>query len=111
MNKKIAIAALVGLALGIVPFAVNAQTSTKPAATMTKSATKIATKPAEKMIAPVNVNNATAAQLETLPNVGPKIAADIIKNRPYKDGKELQAKVKGIGPKTWAKIEKYVLFK
>jgi competence protein ComEA len=107
MNKKIAIAALVGLALGVVPFAAHAQTSTKPAATMTKPATK----PAEKMIAPVNVNKATAAQLETLPNVGPKIAADIIKNRPYKDGKELQTKVKGIGSKTWAKIEKYVLFK
>jgi competence protein ComEA len=105
MNKKIAIAALVGLALGVVPFAAHAQTSTKPAATM------IASKPAEKMIAPVNVNKASAAQLETLPNVGPKIAADIIKNRPYKDGKELQTKVKGIGTKTWAKIEKYVLFK
>lgn len=105
MNKKTAIAALVGLALGILPIAAHAQkvTDTKPAAVMTKAA--------EKMIAPVNINKATATQLETLPNVGPKIAADIIKNRPYKDGKELQAKVKGIGPKTWAKIEKYVLFK
>ena len=104
MNKT-TIAALVGLALGIMPLAAQAQkaTDTKPAAVMTKTA--------EKMISPVNVNKASAAQLETLPNVGPKIAADIIKNRPYKDGKELQAKVKGIGPKTWAKIEKYVLFK
>lgn len=105
MNKKTAIAALVGLALGIMPFAAHAQktSSTTPAAVMTRAT--------DKMIAPVNVNKATAMQLETLPNVGPKIAADIIKNRPYKDGKDLQAKVKGIGPKTWAKIEKYVLFK
>ena len=104
MNKKTAIAALVGLALGIMPIAAHAQktTGTKPA---------VMTKAAAKMITAVNVNKATAAQLETLPNVGPKIAADIIKNRPYKDGKELQTKVKGIGPKTWAKIEKYVLFK
>ena len=105
MNKKTAIAALVGLALGIMPIVAHAQkaSDSKPTLVMSKTT--------NKMITPVNVNRATAAQLETLPNVGPKIAADIIKNRPYKDGKELQAKVKGIGPKTWTKLERYVLFK
>jgi radical SAM superfamily enzyme with C-terminal helix-hairpin-helix motif len=58
----------------------------------------------------VNLNRATAAQLEKLPGVGPKIAAEIIKNRPYKNGKELQKKVKGIGEKTWKVLEPLVTF-
>jgi competence protein ComEA len=58
----------------------------------------------------VNLNRATAAQLEKLPGIGPKIAAEIIKNRPYKNGKELQKKVKGIGEKTWKVLEPLVTF-
>jgi competence protein ComEA len=60
--------------------------------------------------AKVNLNRATAAQLEKLPGVGPKIAAEIIKNRPYKNGKDLQKKVKGIGEKTWKVLEPLVTF-
>lgn len=58
----------------------------------------------------INVNKASKAQLETLPGIGPKIAAEIIKNRPYKNGKELQTKVKGIGEKTWKVLEPLVSF-
>jgi competence protein ComEA len=58
----------------------------------------------------VNVNRATQAELETLPGIGPKIAREIIKHRPYKNGQELQDKVKGIGPKTWADIKNRVTF-
>ena len=58
----------------------------------------------------VNINRATQAELETLPGIGPKIAREIIKNRPYKNGQELQDKVKGIGPKTWADLKNRVTF-
>ncbi|MER3490813.1 MAG: DNA-binding protein [Meiothermus sp.] len=61
-------------------------------------------------IAPVHINTATLAQLETLPGIGPKLAREIIKHRPYKGAQELQKKVKGIGPAIWKKIAPYVLF-
>lgn len=61
-------------------------------------------------IAPVHINTATLAQLETLPGIGPKLAREIIKHRPYKNAQELQSKVKGIGPAVWKKIAPYVLF-
>lgn len=61
-------------------------------------------------IAPVHINTATLAQLETLPGIGPKLAQEIIKHRPYKNAQELQSKVKGIGPVVWKKIAPYVLF-
>ena len=99
--KSILVAAA-SLILGTGMLAVNAQ---KTASTMTKTTTMTV-----KMTT-VNVNKASLKDLETLPGIGPKIAADIIKNRPYKDGKELQTKVKGIGPKVWGNIKKWVLFK
>jgi competence protein ComEA len=58
----------------------------------------------------VNLNRATQMELETLPGIGPKIAREIIKHRPYKNGQELQDKVKGIGPKTWADLKNRVTF-
>jgi len=72
----------------------------------TTSKTTVAAK-----IAPVHINTATLAQLETLPGIGPKLAQDIIKHRPYKNAQELQSKVKGIGPALWKQIAPYVLFK
>jgi competence protein ComEA len=59
----------------------------------------------------IKLNSATAMQLEKLPGIGPKIAAEIIKNRPYKNAAELQKKVKGIGAKVWKNIEALVSFK
>ncbi|MCX7782226.1 MAG: helix-hairpin-helix domain-containing protein [Meiothermus sp.] len=49
--------------------------------------------------------------LLALPGIGPKIAREIIRNRPYHDAKELQARVKGIGPKTWENLKRYVRFR
>ncbi len=46
--------------------------------------------------APVNINTATAEELETLPNVGPVHAKEIIANRPFKSVDDL-ARVKGLG--------------
>jgi len=58
----------------------------------------------------VNVNTATVAQLELLPGVGPKLALAIVTHRqaaPFKRANDL-LKVKGIGPKTLAKVRPYV---
>lgn len=43
----------------------------------------------------VNINTATAAQLETLPGIGPALAVKVIANRPYKAVTDL-ARVRGI---------------
>jgi competence protein ComEA len=55
----------------------------------------------------VNINKATAAELETLPGIGPKLAAEIIKYRetygPFKNKDDIK-KVKGIGDAKYAKI-------
>ena len=59
----------------------------------------------------INLNTASAADLQLLPLVGDKTAAEIIKNRPYKDLAELQTKVKGIGAKTAADLAPFISFK
>jgi len=60
---------------------------------------------------PLDLNAATAAQLETLPGVGPVTAAGIIAWREqhgrFSRVEELQ-EVDGIGPKTYAQIEPHV---
>ena len=98
--KKVIQIALATLALTTAAFAGQKTTTMTPSTTTTTMQTKM-----------VNLNIANAKTLATLPGIGPKIAKEIIKNRPYKDGKELQAKVKGIGPKVWTQIEKLVSFK
>lgn len=59
----------------------------------------------------VNVNTASAAELETLPGIGPKRAADIIQDResngPYRSVDDMQ-RVKGIGPRTVEKLRELV---
>jgi competence ComEA-like helix-hairpin-helix protein len=52
---------------------------------------------------PINLNTASASDLAELPDIGPKLAAAIIAGRPYKTVDEV-TNVKGIGPKTLAKI-------
>lgn len=55
----------------------------------------------------LNINTAPAVQLESLPGVGPQIAADIVKGRPYKKSEDLK-RVKGIGDKTFEKMKSRV---
>jgi len=59
----------------------------------------------------VNLNTATAAQLETLPGVGPKLAVRIIehrqKNGAFKKVEELM-NIKGIGEKAFLKLKPLV---
>lgn len=57
----------------------------------------------------VNLNRATAANIEKLPGIGPKTAAAIIAARPLKDLKALDA-VPGIGPKAIEKLKELVSF-
>ncbi len=45
----------------------------------------------------VNINSATAEELETLPGIGPAMAQLIIQGRPYQTVEELD-RVRGIGP-------------
>lgn len=55
----------------------------------------------------INVNTASAAELETLPGVGASRAAEIIAGRPYATVDDLQ-KVSGIGVKTVEKLRPLV---
>lgn len=59
--------------------------------------------------AAVDVNSATEAQLQTLKGIGPSTARAIVKERgdhgPYKSGDDLSTRVKGVGPKSLAKLE------
>ncbi|WP_161883345.1 ComEA family DNA-binding protein [Deinococcus alpinitundrae] len=55
-------------------------------------------------MAKVNINAAIAAKLLKIPGVNTKIAAEIIKNRPYKNSTELVRKVKGIRLKNVMKM-------
>ena len=60
----------------------------------------------------VNINSATAQQLEALPGVGPKLAARIVEYRQkaggFKSAQELM-NVKGIGEKNFEKIQPHVM--
>src|SRR5215467_14475219 len=86
-----------------------AQTQTQ---TQTKGAAPRSTRGA-KVIAtsPINLNTATSAELETLPNIGPAAAARIIeyrqKNGGFKKIEDLM-NVKGIGEKRFLKLKPLV---
>jgi len=60
---------------------------------------------------PVRLNSASAAQLESVPGIGPRRAANIVENRRimgcFSRLSEL-SRVSGIGPKTAAKIAPYL---
>lgn len=60
----------------------------------------------------VNLNTATAADLDTLPGVGPKVAARIIefrqKNGGFKKAEDLM-NVKGIGEKQFLRLKPLVI--
>lgn len=62
---------------------------------------------------PLDINAATAEQLQALPGVGPKLAERIVAERakrPFASVEELR-RVGGIGPKTLAKLRPYVVVK
>ncbi len=59
----------------------------------------------------VNINTATVQELQLLPRVGPALAQRIVdfrtSNGPFKAPEEL-ARVKGIGEKSFARLQPYV---
>lgn len=55
----------------------------------------------------VNVNNATQAEIETIPGIGPALSRQIIANRPYAQIEELE-RVRGISLHTVKGIRPYV---
>ncbi len=55
----------------------------------------------------VNVNDATQAELETIPGIGPALARQIIAGRPYARIEDLE-RVRGIGRFTVSSIRPYV---
>ena len=64
----------------------------------------------EEQISRVDLNSATAAELESLPGVGPSKAQAIIAHReeaPFKSPDEL-VEVKGIGEKLYAQLKDHV---
>jgi competence protein ComEA len=66
---------------------------------------------AAKAAAPLNLNTATAAQLEELPGIGAKTAALIVAYRqktPFKKTEELM-NIKGIGEKSFLRIRALVM--
>ena len=60
---------------------------------------------------PVNLNTATALELQQVPGIGPSTADKILKMRksygPFKSVDDLRA-IKGIGPKRMEKMRKYI---
>jgi competence ComEA-like helix-hairpin-helix protein len=52
---------------------------------------------------PININTASAEQLESIPEVGPAIAKKIVAGRPYTTPEDLK-RVPGIGEKTFEKM-------
>ena len=55
----------------------------------------------------VSLNGASAAELEALPGVGPKLAERIIAARPFRSVRDLD-RVRGVGAKSLARLSPLV---
>ncbi len=110
--KQIVLATLFGAVMALPAMAQTTTTApAKPAAAAPATATPAqkpaattANKPAAAATAPVNVNTATAKELDALPGIGKARAAAIIKNRPYKAVDDIDTK-KVIPHATFEKIK------
>jgi competence protein ComEA len=65
----------------------------------------------EALTGPVDVNRASAAELQRLPGIGPKLSARIVEARargPFRSVDELRGRVPGIGAKTLERLRPHV---
>ncbi len=87
--NTLAMATLFGAALALPAMA---QTTTTPAKPMPMPMTHSATTAMPAATAPININTATPAQLDSLPGIGKARTKKIIAGRPYKSVDELDSK-------------------
>jgi competence protein ComEA len=106
-------AVLFSLGIGAAPASwAQPKTDTKtPAKSETKSDVKKGDKAgAEKQKGPLDINTASAEELQTLPGIGEAYSKKIIENRPYKRKDELVQK-KVIPPATYDQIKEQIVAK
>jgi competence protein ComEA len=84
-----------------------AAAQTAPAKTKDTAKAAAASAPAPKT-GLIDINSASADELDTLPGIGPALAKKIIDNRPYRAKNELVSK-KVIPQSTYAKIKDQIV--
>jgi competence protein ComEA len=81
---------------------------TAPAAGASTAAHHAHARAAADLTTPININTASAADLDKLPGIGKARAAKIIRNRPYKSPDDLASK-KVLPAKVYQKIKSHVV--
>lgn len=70
---------------------------------------RMATLDLRRLAVPIDVNHAPIDELRSLPGIGPVLAERIVAGRPFADADDLD-RVRGIGPKTIARLKPRLLF-